>query len=66
MSYKGPPAENVRVNADVLYLGGHTNMTGGEESKPIKGAVTDLLFFSAPLVSSDFITLGSFNTKSQS
>lgn len=66
VSYKGPPAENVRVNKDNLYLGGHTNMTGGEESKPIKGAVTDLLFFSAPLVSSDFITLGSFNTKSQS
>ena len=66
VSYKGPPAENVRVNKDNLYLGGHTNMTGGEESKPIKGAVTDLLFFSTPLVSSDFITLGSFNTKSQS
>lgn len=65
VAYSGPPAENVRVNKDNLYLGGHTNMTGGTESKPIRGAVTDLLFFSAPLKSSDFILLGSFNTASQ-
>ena len=62
VAYSGSPAENDQVNADLLYLGGHRNMTGGSESKPMKGSVTDLLFFSTPLDSSDFILLGSFNT----
>ena len=64
VAYEGPPVENQLVNEDAMYLGGHVNMTGGSESEPIKGALTDLVFFATPLKSSDFVYMSSFNAKS--
>jgi len=59
--YSGPPPNNIRADHDVLYLGGHSNMTGGAESRPIVGKVTDLILFATPLVSSDWTRMASYN-----